>query len=61
MESVKWENLSNSEILREQLSLKNKFEVLKKEIMEKVNELDSLNEEFLKGEAEMHKRNIRYD
>ena len=59
MDKIKWENLSNSEILREQLSLKNKFETLKKEIMEKVNELDSLNEEFLRGEAEMNKRNIK--
>lgn len=59
MDAIKWENLSNSEILREQISLKGKFENLKKEIMEKVNELDSLNEEFLRGEAEMNKRNIR--
>ena len=58
MEHIKWENLSNSEIFREQLSLKNKFEILKKEIMEKINELDSLNEEFLMGESEMKKRNI---
>ena len=59
MDAIKWENLSNSEILREQISLKGKFENLKKERMEKVNELDSLNEEFLRGEAEMNKRNIR--
>ena len=59
MDAIKCENLSNSEILREQISLKGKFENLKKEIMEKVNELDSLNEEFLRGEAEMNKRNIR--
>ena len=58
MELINWENLSNSEIFREQLSLKNKFEILKKEIMEKINELDSLNEEFLMGESEMKKRNI---
>lgn len=59
MEPIKWEELSNSEILREQLNLKNVFEKLKSEIMEKVNELDELNAEFLRGEAEMNKRNIK--
>ena len=59
MEAIKWDELSNSEILREQINLKNTFEKLKSEIMEKVNELDELNVEFLKGEAELNKRNIR--
>lgn len=59
MDAIKWEELSNSEILREQINLKNLFEKLKKEIMEKVSELDELNAEFLKGEAELNKRNIR--
>lgn len=59
MEAIKWEELSNSEILREQLNLKNSFEKLKSEILEKVNELDELNAEFLKGEAELNKRNIK--
>jgi hypothetical protein len=59
MEAIKWDELSNSEILREQINLKNTFEKLKSEIMEKVNELDELNAEFLKGEAELNKRNIR--
>lgn len=59
METIKWEELSNSEILREQLNLKNSFEKLKSEILEKVNELDELNAEFLKGEAELNKRNIK--
>ena len=58
MDAIKWEELSNSEILREQINLKNLFEKLKKEIMEKVSELDELNAEFLKGEAELNKRNI---
>ena len=55
---IKWEELSNSELIREQLNLKNRFEKLKTDIFEKINELDSINAEFLKGEAEMKKRNI---
>ena len=58
MESIKWEELSNAEILREQLKLKDTFENLKSEIMKKVNELDALNEEFLKSERELNTRNI---
>jgi hypothetical protein len=58
MNSIKWEELSNSEILREQLNLKNAFDKLKSEIMEKVNELDALNEQFMKGDEELRKRNI---
>ena len=55
---IKWEELSNSELIREQLNLKNRFEKLKTDIFEKINELDDINAEFLKGEAEMKKRNI---
>ena len=55
---IKWEELSNSELIREQLNLKNRFDKLKTDIFEKINELDSINAEFLKGEAEMKKRNI---
>lgn len=58
MEAIKWEELSTAEIIREELNLKNIFEKLKSEIMEKVNELDELNMEFLKGEAELKKRNV---
>jgi len=58
METIKWEELSTAEIIREELNLKNAFEKLKSEIMEKVNELDELNVEFLKGEAELKKRNV---
>ena len=54
---IKWEELSNSELIREQLNLKNRFEKLKTDIFEKINELDDINAEFLKGEAEMKKRN----
>ena len=54
---IKWEELSNAEIFREQLNLKNSFEKLKSEIMEKVNELDRLNAEFIKSEKELEKRN----
>lgn len=56
---IKWEELSNAEIFREQLNLKNSFEKLKSEIMEKVNELDNLNAEFIKSEKELEKRNIK--
>lgn len=56
---IKWEELSNAEIFREQLNLKNTFEKLKSEIMEKVNELDRLNVEFIKSEKELEKRNIK--
>ena len=59
MERIKWEELSTAEIIREELNLKNTFEKLKSEIMEKVNELDELNAEFLKGETELNKRNIK--
>lgn len=58
MEAIKWDELSTAEIIREELNLKNTFEKLKSEIMEKVNELDELNVEFLKGEAELKKRNV---
>lgn len=56
---IKWEELSNAEILREQLNLKNTFDKLKSEIMKRVNELDELNAEFLKSEKELEKRNIK--
>ena len=56
---IKWEELSNAEILREQLNLKNTFDKLKGEIMKRVNELDELNAEFLKSEKELEKRNIK--
>lgn len=59
MEKIKWEELSNAEIIREELNLKNAFEKLKSEIMEKINDLDELNAEFLKGETELNKRNIK--
>lgn len=59
MKNIKWEELSNSEILQEELKLKNEFEKLKSEIMDRVNELDSLNEEFLRGESELNRRNIK--
>ena len=59
MEKVKWEELSTAEIIREQLNLKNEFESLKKEIMERVDKLDELNAEFLKGESELSKRNVK--
>ena len=58
MEKNKWDEMSTSEIIRAQLSLKNTFEKLKSEIMEKVNELDELNAEFIRGEEELKKRNI---
>lgn len=59
MEKIKWEELSTAEIIREELNLKNSFEKLKSEILEKVNELDALNAEFLSGEAELTKRNVK--
>lgn len=59
MEAFKWEELSTAEIIRKQLSLKNSFEKLKSEIFEKINELDDLNAEFLKGEEELEKRNVK--
>ena len=59
MDNIKWEDLSTAEIIREQLSLKNSFESLKSEIMSKINQLDELNAEFLKGEEELNKRNVR--
>lgn len=59
MEKIKWGELSNAEILREQLNLKNSFESLKSEIMKKVSELDELNAEFMKSEKELERRNIR--
>lgn len=58
MEKNKWDEMSTSEIIRAQLGLKNTFEKLKSEIMEKVNELDELNAEFIRGEEELKKRNI---
>lgn len=59
MNKIEWDKLSTAEIIREELNLKNIFEKLKSEIMEKVNELDELNIEFLKGEAELSKRNVK--
>lgn len=59
MDNIKWEDLSTAEIIREQLNLKNSFESLKSEIMSKINQLDELNAEFLKGEEELNKRNVR--
>ena len=59
MDNIKWEDLSTAEIIREQLNLKNSFESLKSEIMSKINQLDELNAQFLKGEEELNKRNVR--
>ena len=61
MEKIKWEELSNAEILREQLKLKNEFENLKEEIMKKVNLLDSINDNFLGGEEKKKKRNFKVE
>lgn len=59
MEKIKWDELSTAEIIREEINLKNTFEKLKSDIMKKVEELDELNSEFLKGEEELNKRNVK--
>ena len=53
---MKWEEMTNNEILMEQINLKNKYQVLKKEILDKLTELDSLDEEYNKSVNELNKR-----
>ncbi len=59
MEEIKWGELSNAEIIREQMNLKNSYEKLKSEILEQVDKLDKMNDEYLKSEKELQKRNYR--
>lgn len=57
MEKIKWEELSNAEIIREQMNIKNSFDILRAEILKKVEELDAMNDEYVKAENELNKRN----
>lgn len=50
--------MTNREILNEELSIKNKYQALKEEIVEKLHELDTLDEEYVKCSAELKKRGI---
>ena len=53
--------LSNAELRVYQEDLKNEFEAIKKEIMDKFKVLDELDAEYTKTEAEMNnRRNIKF-
>lgn len=53
--------LSNAELRLYQEDLKNEFEAIKKEIMDKFKLLDELDAEYTKTEAEMNnRRNIKF-
>ena len=53
--------LSNAELRLYQEDLKNEFEAIKKEIMDKFKVLDELDAEYTKTEAEMNnRRNIKF-
>ena len=56
---MKWEEMTNNEILMEQINLKNKYQVMKKEILDKLAELDSLDEEYNKSVNELSKRGYK--
>jgi hypothetical protein len=43
----------------EQINLKNKYQVMKKEILDKLTELDSLDEEYNKSVNELSKRGYK--
>ena len=59
MEDIKWEELSNAEIIREQMAIQNAYDKLKSDIFEQINKLDKMNDEYLKSEKELQKRNYR--
>ena len=53
--------LSNAELRLYQEDLKNEFDSVKREIMEKFKTLDELDAEYTKTEAEMNnRRNIKF-
>ena len=51
-----YKQYSNNNLLLEQKKLSDKFEIIKKEIKEKFEELDKLDREYLKIEREINMR-----
>lgn len=51
-----YKDYSNNNLLLEQKKLSDKFEIIKKEIKEKFEELDKLDREYLKIEREINMR-----
>jgi hypothetical protein len=61
MEFKNPKELSNAELRLYQEDLKNEFEAIKREIKEKFDELDKLDREYVKADAEMNnRRNVKY-
>lgn len=52
-----WKNMSNNEILREQINIENAYETCKGQIIELLQKLDELNEEYKQSNNELKKRN----
>lgn len=57
MENNDYTLFTTAELQKKMMDIKNIYETVKSEIMTKLNELDSLSEEYDKCELELRKRN----
>lgn len=56
MEKYLWEEMTTSEIRSKQLTLKELYESKKNKISQLLDDLDQLDEEYVKSEKELNKR-----
>ena len=53
---IKWEQMSNNEILLEQISIQNKYQKIKDEMLELLEKMDKLTESYEQSIKELRKR-----
>lgn len=59
MQQVKWTEMSNTDIRMKMNSMKEQYEVIKNKINELFDQLDFLDNEYLKGQKELENRSKR--